>query len=159
MSGITQDGRAMAIRYIVVLCSILLYGCSMWLRTSFMPLTDAFREEFPGVQEHDLSTLAAAFFIPYSLIQIPSGLVLQVLSSELALIIPTMISGVLSLVVYTSSSLNSLIIIRIFLGLSCSTCWLGTLSMIQQYFSLNDVKPELYFISLYFSDSNQSKMN
>ena len=105
-----------------------------------MPLTDAFRQEFPGVQEEDLSTLTAAFFITYTLIQIPSGLVLQMMSSEMALVIPTMISGVSSILIYAATSFNALFAIRILLGISCSTCWLATLSLIQQYFSLNDVE-------------------
>eukprot|EP01083_Nonionella_stella_P025166 69326_1 len=126
------------IRFIVITCCVLLYGCAMWLRSSFMPVLEALEQEFT-VTKQDLSKLASAFFFAYTPVQIPSGLLLQVISSELALIVPTLISGLCSLLIYAAPSFQALIAIRVLLGVSAATCWLGTLSIIQQYFSLYDV--------------------
>ena len=136
-------------RYVVVFSSIILYGCSMWLRSAFMPLTEALTDEFrlpPDTAKQEISKLAAAFFRSYPLTLLPAGLLLQILSSEILLIIPLIICGLCSLLIYTSKSLQQLITLRVVLGLSCSTCWLGTLSLIQQYFSLLDVKFQNKFL-------------
>ena len=130
---------ASRIRYLVVFCCISLYGCCMWLRSSFMPIIDALKQDFDKDQE-DLSTLAAAFFISYTLIQIPSGLLLQIISSEIAFIVPTVTAGILSQIIYISDSFQSLIIVRVLMGISCSMSWIGTLCLIQQYFSLHHVE-------------------
>eukprot|EP01084_Bolivina_argentea_P302463 522069_1 len=139
MSLALENNRPSVVRYTVVICCITLYGCCMWLRSSFSAITDALKETWPDTQQKDIATLASAFFTSYTLVQIPSGLLLQVFTSELGVIIPVFTSGLCSQLIYYSQSFKALIKIRILLGISCSTAWLGTLSLIQQYFSIYDV--------------------
>lgn len=129
----------MFVKHVVLSCCILLYGCEVILRNSFQPLTDVFEQE-PFLMTKDQTTnLITCFFVGYGILQIPAGLLLQVVSSEITLIVPVFFSGICAQLLVLCESYSQLLAIRFFIGVSQASCFLSTLCIIQQYFSLKQL--------------------
>ena len=116
-----------------------MYGAETFLRNSIQPITDAFTQSPFNMDRSQITNAVTAFYPSYALLQIPTGILLQVFSAEIAIICPVILSGVCAQLIYICRSYQSLIMIRFLMGLSQTTCFLATLAIIQQYFSLNHV--------------------
>ena len=91
------------------------------------------------MNESQITKVFTAFYPSYAALQIPVGILLQVFSAEIAIIFPVILSGICAELVSICNSYESLVIIRFLMGLSQTTCFLATLAIIQQYFSLDHV--------------------
>ena len=116
-----------------------MYGGETFLRNSFQAITGAFTQSPFNMDKSQITNAVTAFYPSYALLQIPTGILLQVFSAEIAIIFPVLLSGICAQLVYICQSYQSLILIRFLMGLSQTTCFLATLAIIQQYFSLNHV--------------------
>ena len=133
-----QEQKTSCNSYTIIICCIILYGLSNYLRNSRQPLIKSIFPQL-GFTNQQTATIQSAFFYSYAPLMIPIGLFLPKVSSELALIIPLILSGVSAQLVYFARSYNAFVAIGILTGLSQSTCWLAILSIIQQQFSLDSV--------------------
>eukprot|EP01083_Nonionella_stella_P090666 253298_1 len=123
--------------YAIVSLCILLYGCGIILRHSFQPLTEVFRAKPFEMSSAEITKAVTAYYSSYSLLQIPTGIMLQFVSAELSLIIPVFLSGLCAQLVHFCNTYSHLFVVRIALGLTQATCFLSIMTIIQQYFSLH----------------------
>jgi predicted MFS family arabinose efflux permease len=114
----------------LVLCAG--YTVSQFLRTSIGVLSPNMMNDF-NINHNDMGLLGGVFFLSFAIFQIPAGILIdrfgprKVMSSVI-------IFGVLGSIIFAlSNSFYSLLIGRIFMGLGCSICLMGSLVLITRW--------------------------
>ena len=118
----------------LVLCAG--YTVSQFLRTSIGVLSPNMMNDF-NINHNDMGLLGGVFFLSFAIFQIPAGILIdrfgprKVMSSVI-------IFGVLGSIIFAlSNSFYSLLIGRIFMGLGCSICLMGSLVLITRWRNSN----------------------
>ena len=118
----------------LVLCAG--YTVSQFLRTSIGVLSPNMMNDF-NINHNDMGLLGGVFFLSFAIFQIPAGILIdrfgprKVMSSVI-------IFGVLGSIIFAlSNSFYSLLIGRIFMGLGCSICLMGSLVLITRWSDTN----------------------
>ena len=118
----------------LVLCAG--YTVSQFLRTSIGVLSPNMMNDF-NINPNDMGLLGGVFFLSFAIFQIPAGILIdrfgprKVMSSVI-------IFGVLGSIIFAlSNSFYSLLIGRIFMGLGCSICLMGSLVLITRWRDTN----------------------
>ena len=114
----------------LVLCAG--YTVSQFLRTSIGVLSPNLMNDF-NINPNNMGLLGGVFFLSFALFQIPAGLLIdrygprKVMSSVI-------IFGVLGSIIFAlSNSFYSLLMGRVFMGLGCSICLMGSLVLITRW--------------------------
>jgi MFS family permease len=118
----------------LVLCTG--YTVSQFLRTSIGVLSPNMMNDF-NINPNDMGLLGGVFFLSFAIFQIPAGILIdrfgprKVMSSVI-------IFGVFGSIIFAlSNSFYSLLIGRIFMGLGCSICLMGSLVLITRWSNTN----------------------
>jgi len=118
----------------LVLCAG--YTVSQFLRTSIGVLSPNMMNDF-NINHNDMGLLGGVFFLSFAIFQIPAGILIdrfgprKVMSSVI-------IFGVLGSIIFAlSNSFYILLIGRIFMGLGCSICLMGSLVLITRWSDTN----------------------
>ena len=118
-----------------VLC--LGYTISQFLRTSVGVLSPNLMIDF-SISPEKMGLLGGIFFLSFALFQIPAGMLIDKYGPRRIMIIIITFAVIGSIIFALSNSYTSLMIGRIFMGLGCSICLMGSLVIITRWASKDD---------------------
>ena len=118
-----------------VLC--LGYTISQFLRTSVGVLAPNLMIDF-SISPEKMGLLGGIFFLSFALFQIPAGMLIDKYGPKRIMIIIITFAVIGSIIFALSNSYTSLMIGRIFMGLGCSICLMGSLVIITRWASKDD---------------------
>ena len=118
-----------------VLC--LGYTISQFLRTSVGVLAPNLMMDF-SISPEEMGLLGGVFFLSFALFQIPAGILIDKYGPRRIMTIIITFTVIGSIIFALSNSYISLIIGRIFMGLGCSVCLMGSLVLITRWASKDD---------------------
>ena len=114
----------------LVLCAG--YTVSQFLRTSIGVLSPNMMNDF-NINPNSMGLLGGVFFLSFAIFQIPAGILIDRYGPR-KVMSAVIIFGVLGSIIFAlSNSFYSLLVGRIFMGLGCSICLMGSLVLITRW--------------------------
>ena len=114
----------------LVLCAG--YTVSQFLRTSIGVLSPNMMNDF-NINPNSMGLLGGVFFLSFAIFQIPAGILVDRYGPR-KVMSAVIIFGVLGSIIFAlSNSFYSLLVGRIFMGLGCSICLMGSLVLITRW--------------------------
>ena len=126
----------MTTKHVVLIICFLIYGCVLGIRSSLQPLTNVFEKPPFLMDKSQITSMITMFYVGFGIFQIPAGLSLQILSSEITLIVPVLLSGIWAEIQLHCQSYYQCMTMRFLIGASQASCILSIMCIIQQNFSL-----------------------
>ena len=114
----------------LVLCAG--YTVSQFLRTSIGVLSPNMMSDF-NINPNDMGLLGGVFFLSFAIFQIPAGILIDRFGPRKVMSSVIIFSVLGSIIFALSNSFYSLLIGRIFMGLGCSICLMGSLVLITRW--------------------------
>ncbi len=118
----------------LVLCAG--YTVSQFLRTSIGVLSPNMMSDF-NINPNDMGLLGGVFFLSFAIFQIPAGILIDRFGPRKVMSSVIIFSVLGSIIFALSNSFYSLLIGRIFMGLGCSICLMGSLVLITRWSDTN----------------------
>ena len=121
-------------RYFFLLMFVLCLGytLSQFLRTSIGVLAPELMNNI-NLSHENMGFLGGVFFLSFALFQIPSGILLDRFGPRRVMSIVILLAFLGSVIFAMSDSYQGLLIARIFMGLGCSICLMGSLVLITMW--------------------------
>lgn len=126
---------------LLILLTGILNATNSWYRSSFAPIIDILQTEF-NATSGQIGLMTALFWFGYVILQIPSGLVLQYVTVEFALIISASLSAVAMFLFAIPINIDSVVfpsIIMIVSGILTAPVFLASCKLIAQKLGSNAV--------------------
>ena len=136
MSDVKQDLNW--INCIHVLMTGILWGISYYCRQSLSVIVDVLEDDL-NTTSSGVASLSSAILLPFCIMQIPAGLVLQIFSPEFSMAIGVLGIGIFSIIFGFVESLFSGIIVNILIGISASLVGLGPFTIAEERYGLQYV--------------------
>ena len=118
----------------LVLCAG--YTVSQFLRTSIGVLSPNMMNDF-NINPNDMGLLGGVFFLSFAIFQIPAGILIDRFGPRKVMSSVIIFAVLGSIIFALSNSFYSLLIGRIFMGLGCSICLMGSLVLITRWRDTN----------------------
>lgn len=97
-------------------------------------IIDDLKLDFINVTELEIGVLGAAFYLPYVLMQMPVGYLVDKFGPRLLLTAAVFLCGISSLLFASASMFNIAILSRVLLGFCSATAFVGALKLITNWF-------------------------
>ena len=120
-------------RNIIFLLGGALFFLSQFYRASTAVIAPDLMRDL-GVGSRDLSLISAAFFYAFALMQIPIGIVLDVISARRAMTVLSLISAIGAVIFGLGQSITVLTVGRVLMGTGMACNLIGTLKLITMWF-------------------------
>ena len=130
MKNIPLNYKKNFILLMIVLC--LGYTLSQFLRTSIGVLTPELMNSLQMSHEN-MGILGGVFFLSFALFQIPSGILLDKFGPRIVMSVVILLAFAGSILFALAENYLSLLVARIFMGLGCSICLMGSLVLITKW--------------------------
>ena len=130
MKNIPLKYKKNFILLMIVLC--LGYTLSQFLRTSIGVLTPELMNSLQMSHEN-MGILGGVFFLSFALFQIPSGILLDKFGPRIVMSVVILLAFAGSILFALAENYLSLLVARIFMGLGCSICLMGSLVLITKW--------------------------
>ena len=114
----------------LVLCAG--YTVSQFLRTSIGVLSPSLMNDF-NINPNNMGLLGGVFFLSFALFQIPAGILIDRYGPRNVMTITITFAVIGSILFALSDSFYELLLARVFMGLGCSICLMGSLVLITRW--------------------------
>lgn len=114
----------------LVLCAG--YTVSQFLRTSIGVLSPSLMNDF-NINPNNMGLLGGVFFLSFALFQIPAGILIDRYGPRNVMTITITFAVLGSILFALSDSFYELLLARVFMGLGCSICLMGSLVLITRW--------------------------
>ena len=109
----------------------ILWGYSWYARQIISSITDVLQDSF-DITSSGVATLSSGILITFSIMQIPAGLILEILSPEFCIVIGSFFMGICCLLFGFANNFIIGLVINIFLGISTSLVSISDLALIEE---------------------------
>lgn len=114
-----------------LVCQIYTFG--FWIRGAIAPIADVLEREF-GSNASEIGLLSSILYLSYLLFQLPSGLLLQIYSGELVIVVSAVGLGLSSLAFAYSANVEMAISVHFLNGVFVAPAWIAAVSIASQRF-------------------------
>ena len=119
--------------FLLIMCVLCAgYTVSQFLRTSIGVLSPSLMNDF-NINPNNMGLLGGVFFLSFAIFQIPAGILIDRYGPR-KVMSAVIIFGVLGSIIFAiSNSFFGLLLGRVFMGLGCSICLMGSLVLITRW--------------------------
>ena len=123
------------INWVHVIFTGILWGISYYCRQSLSVIVDILEDDL-NTTSSGIASLSSAILLPFCIMQIPAGLVLQIFSPEFSMSIGVLGIGVCSIFFGLIENVYSGVFVNILIGISASLVGLGPFTLAEERFGL-----------------------